>query len=88
MNDEAALPGRPDAIQTTPSEGSSDRRRPPSVVIELPLEQPGRITLVAHTLEDERRLRVWLRRSREFQRLPGILARLLDDLDDADRMAA
>ena len=54
----------------------------------LALEQPGRITLVAETYEDELRLRSWLRRSAAFRRLPALLDRLLDDLDDQDRIAA
>jgi hypothetical protein len=51
-------------------------------VIELELERHhGRIFLVADTLEDELRLRLWLRRSAAFAALPALVERLLDDLD-------
>jgi hypothetical protein len=57
-------------------------RRPPRLVIELELERHhGRIFLVADTLEDELRLRLWLRRSAAFAALPALVERLLDDLD-------
>jgi hypothetical protein len=62
-------------------------RRRPRLVITVPLEGPAQILLDADTLEDETRLRVWLRRSSALATLPGVLHRLLDDLDD-DRLAA
>jgi hypothetical protein len=60
----------------------------PALLIELRLEETGRITLVADTHEDELRLRAWLRRSPAFERLPAILQGLLDDLDQIDLEAA
>jgi len=60
----------------------------PTLIIQIELEQPGRITLVADCLEDELRLRSWLRRSTAFRRLSVLLEQLLDDLDDGDRIAA
>jgi len=63
-------------------------RRRPRLVVVLPLEEAGRIFLEAETLEDEVRLRVWLRRSTAFERLPEILQRLLDDLDQIDEEPA
>jgi hypothetical protein len=68
--------------------GGREGERRPQLVIIVPLEEPGTILLDAATLEDEFRLRLWLRRSSVLKALPGILARLLDDLDDHDRMAA
>jgi hypothetical protein len=62
--------------------------RPPRLVVVLKLEQPGHIVLDADTYEDELRLRQWLRRSTVLRNLPALLARLLDDLDDGDRIAA
>jgi hypothetical protein len=54
----------------------------------LELEEPGRVILDADSYEDELRLRRWLRRSTAFRNLPALLERLLDDLDELDRMAA
>ena len=65
----------------------TDRPRPRLVII-VPLEEKGRIVLEAGTYEDELRLRTWLRRSRAFAVLPEALARILDDLDNADQEAA
>jgi hypothetical protein len=64
------------------------RRPPPELVIRLPLEGEGIIVLAAGSLEDERRLREWLRRCRRLDELTGLLLRLLDELDDYDRGAA
>jgi hypothetical protein len=61
---------------------------PPRLIIELEYEQPGRIVLHAATLEDERRLRFWLRRASAMEALPEIAARLLDDLDEFDQRFA
>jgi hypothetical protein len=63
-------------------------RRPPRLCIDLELEQPGIVALLAETYEDELRLRAWLRRSPQFRRLPELIERLLADLDDADRREA
>jgi hypothetical protein len=60
-------------------------REEPELVIRLALEQPGRVELHAATREDELRLRRWLRGSAVWERLPGLVDRLLDDLDDLDR---
>lgn len=56
----------------------------PCLVIELPLESVGRISLVCESHEDELRLRSWLRTSGAFADLTAILGRLLDDLDAVD----
>jgi hypothetical protein len=66
----------------------SPRRPPPELILRLPLEEAGKIILAAETREDELRLREWLRRSRAMAALPGILERLLDDLDAVDGRAA
>lgn len=60
----------------------------PRLVFVLELEEPGRVILDADSYEDELRLRRWLRRSTAFRNLPALLERLLDDLDELDRMAA
>jgi len=60
----------------------------PALHVVLELEQPGRITLVCESYEDELRLRAWLARSSAFRALPEIVARLLDDLDAIDLDAA
>jgi hypothetical protein len=60
----------------------------PRLVIVIPLEEHGRIVLDCETHEDELRLRAWLRRSPVFERLPAVLARLLDDLDEIDEERA
>jgi hypothetical protein len=65
------------------------RRRPPSIVIQYELERDhGLVVLLADTLEDERRLRSWLRRSAVFAALPALIEQLLDDLDQRDEAAA
>lgn len=64
------------------------RRRSPRLVLVLPLEQRGRVYLVADSREDEQRLRQWLRRTRELDATVASLARLLDDLDENDRRSA
>jgi hypothetical protein len=56
----------------------------PRLVILLPLEQEGKIVFEADSLEDEYRLRGWLRRSAAMRALPDIVSRLLDDLDEFD----
>ena len=58
MNDEAALPGRPDILSYR--DCSSDRRRAPGLHLEVALEELPVIRLVAESLEDEVRLRRWL----------------------------
>jgi len=62
--------------------------RRPELRIVLPLEEAGRIIIAAESVEDERRLREWLRRSRSLAALPVILERLLDDLDEYDARRA
>lgn len=56
----------------------------PALVIVLELEQPGQIVFACESPADELRLRGWLRRSDVFARLPELLDRLLDDLDEID----
>lgn len=63
-------------------------RRPPELVVRVPLEGAGRIVIAADTFEDELRLRAWLRRSRALDDLAVVLVRLLDELDERDRSAA
>lgn len=80
-------------IESTPHARRRQRpspacRRPPALHVVIPLEQPGKILFDAETFEDELRLRSWLRRSSAFEALPGILTRLLDDLDEHDTKAA
>ena len=60
----------------------------PALIVELELDQTGRIFLAADSHKDELRLRGWLRRSNAFRHLPTLLERLLDDLDEIDRKAA
>jgi hypothetical protein len=60
----------------------------PRLIVEMSLEQRGRILFDCETYEDEQRLRLWLRHSDVFQMLPETLARLLDDLDNMDRFWA
>ncbi len=62
--------------------------RPPVLVISIPLEGEASIRLDAKTLGDERRLRGWLRRSRQLVHLQNALEGLLDDLDEADERKA
>jgi hypothetical protein len=59
-------------------------RARPTLWIILPLESHGQIWLDATSLEDELRLRAWLRRSASLEQLPAVLAGLLDDLDRLD----
>lgn len=60
-------------------------RRPPRLLVVLELERDcGLVVVDAESLEDERRLRLWLRRSEAFQTLPEFVARLLDELDRVD----
>jgi hypothetical protein len=56
--------------------------------IDFTLEEPCLIGFLAESREDEMRLRTWLRRSEQFRRLPELLERLVDDLDEADRRNA
>lgn len=77
MNDEAARQGGP----PTHSIRAQTLHQAPALIVRLPLEQPGQILLDAASYEDELRLRAWLRRSSAMRALPGILGRLLDDLD-------
>ena len=57
---------------------------PPRLVVEIPLEGIGRISLDAGCREDELRLRAWLRSSGQLPALVKILGRILDDLDHVD----
>jgi hypothetical protein len=56
----------------------------PALRIVLELEQLPELRLLADSAEDELRLRAWLRRSDVLRRLPELLERLLDDLDDPE----
>jgi hypothetical protein len=61
-------------------------RRPPELIIRLPLEESeGQVILAADSLEDEVALRAWLLRSRIVGRLPVLVRRLLLELDHRDR---
>jgi len=53
----------------------------PMLVVEFELEQEPRMTIVAATLEDERRLRWWLSRSMEPHFVAAMVGHALDDVD-------
>jgi hypothetical protein len=59
-------------------------RRPPTLFVEVELEQKPRLRLTAATFEDERRLVEWLRRTRTLDGLSDVLAHLLDVLDERE----
>jgi hypothetical protein len=63
-------------------------RRRPELIVRLPLEGKGLVFLAADSLEDELRLRSWLRRCGRLDELAAFLERLLDELDDYDRSTA
>jgi hypothetical protein len=63
-------------------------KRQPRLVIELRLEERGRVFLDAATYEDERRLRMWLASGRALDDLNRALARLFADIDARDQDAA
>lgn len=60
------------------------KRRPPTLVISVPLEGGFAVQVVADSFEDEVRLVAWLRRSRELQRLPALVLVALDSLELPD----
>ena len=65
-------------------DGSSDPgRAAPSLLIEIPLEGKARVRIVADSVEDERRLRRWLRAAlvRRGHVLATDLITLCDELD-------
>jgi hypothetical protein len=62
--------------------------RRPTLVIRLPLEGDVVVRLEAATIEDERRLRSWLRRTRRLELLQHALQGILDDLDALDERRA
>ena len=57
--------------------------RAPVLVIELPLEGSPQLRIRAATFEDERRLRVWLRRARGARLFDEALRELLEVLEEA-----
>jgi hypothetical protein len=59
-------------------------RRPPELIIRLPLEGSASVIIAADSHEDELRLRGWLRRCGQLGELAALLPRLLDYLDDTD----
>lgn len=59
-------------------------RRPPRLLVVVPLESHGRIVLDAETLEDEQRLLSWLRRASVLEELREALEQLLDETDWQD----
>lgn len=63
--------------------------RRPALRIILPLEGDAIVRLDAATVEDERRLRAWLRGTRRLELLQHALEGILDDLDalEAERKA-
>lgn len=79
MNDEAALPGRPATTSIAPSEGTTGRRRVPELHLVVALEELPVVRVVADSLEDELRLRRWLRSQAARRRL---FDALLDGLDE------
>ena len=58
--------------------------RRPTLVIHLALEGDVRVWLEAATVEDERRLRAWLRRTRRLELLQHALQNILDDLEEIE----
>ena len=54
----------------------------PALLIELPLEGLPQLRIRAATLEDERRLRVWLRRARGARLIDEALRELLEVLEE------
>lgn len=61
------------------------RRPPPYLVVEVALEADvALVRLHASSLDDEVRLRLWLRRSELVKRLPVLIAQALDELDRLD----
>ncbi len=53
----------------------------PRLVVEIQLEQPPVFTILAATLADELRLRLWLGRSGALRHVPAIVDAALDELD-------
>lgn len=68
--------------RTNPPLRNRARRDPPAVVVVVPLEGRGSIHLICDTAEDERRLRSWLRRSRELSATVAEADWLFDQLDN------
>lgn len=63
--------------------GNRNSRDRPQLLLALPYEGRARVFLVAETLEDERRLRHWLR-AHALTDLPDAVRELLDALDARD----
>lgn len=59
-------------------------RRPPALLVELRLEERPTLRLVAASLEDERRLVEWLRRTRALEALGDDVARLVAGVDERE----
>ena len=57
-------------------------------MITVELEGRPQARIEARSLEEERKLRLWLARSRDVRGLPTLLARLLEELDGLDREGA
>jgi hypothetical protein len=84
MNDRRRLPAPSAYIQIAASNGSSGSgaHRAPELLIAVAVEELPTFRIVADSLEDELRLRRWLR-------TPGARRRLLDAvLDGLDEIAA
>jgi hypothetical protein len=56
----------------------------PTLVIELALEESGRVQIRADTHEDEVRLRLWLRHCSRLPTLVAALERYLNYLDECE----
>jgi hypothetical protein len=62
-------------------------RRPPELVVVIPLEGVPALLIHAESFEDEARLLLWLAISRSPETLSWLVARLLEDLDERKRAA-
>jgi len=79
VNDEGRLHSAPATSLNQAPQGYRGARRPPELHLTMGLEDLPTVRLVAETLEDEIRLRRWLRSTAAKRRL---FDALLDGLDD------
>jgi hypothetical protein len=85
MNDEGALARRPRQNQLSAAESTTAAQPPPRLIIEIPLECRVRLRVNAGSLEDERRLRVWLRTALERREsMTAAITKWLDEQDERE----